>query len=329
VAVDSATADRSGTYILKGETAIPDFFIVYFDLHHYINLIINPGDDFRVRTDMPAFESSYLVEGSKDSRLIQKLVSMQAKTLVKITEISTAYENGMGQPGFEDLKRKIDSSYQKIVDEHRDFSIRLINENPRSLATLMALYQQLGRNLPVFDYKKDFRYYHQVDSNLSALYPQSDAIRDLDRKVTELKDRMRLDTGSVAPVISAPDPAGKMQSLTGYRGNYILLVFWASWSSSSCDAVRKILPVVQKEAPKGLTLFMVSLDRSKDSWTRELEELKAEGVQVSDLKYWDSPFVESYRIEQVPVVYLLDKSGRIMYKNVNTDEVENLLKELK
>ena len=153
-------------------------------------------------------------------------------------------------------------------------------------------------------------------------------MRDLDRKVTELKDRMRLDTGSVAPPVFAPDPSGKVQSLSAYRGSYVLLVFWASWSSSSCDAVRKILPQVHKEAAKGLTLFMVSLDRSKESWTRELEALKAEGVQVSDLKYWDSPFVESYRIEQVPVVYLLDKSGRIMYKNINPDEVENILKNL-
>ncbi len=328
VAVDSAKPDRSGTYVLKGKTAMPDFFILYYDLHHYINLIINPGDDFRVRTEIPAFENSYLVEGSKDSRLIQKMVSMQAKTLVKITEISTAYENGMGQPGFDKLKIKIDSTYKKIVSEHRDFSVRLIRENPHSLASLMALYQQLGKNMPVFDYRTDFKIYHEVDSNLSALFPQSDAVRDLNRKVTELGDRMRLDTGAVAPAISMPDTNGKIQSLENYRGSYVLLVFWASWSSPSCEAVRKILPMVHKQSSKGLILFMVSLDRSRDSWMKQVDEIKADGVQVCDMKYWDSPLVETYRINQVPVVYLLDKNGRIIYKNINPDELPAMLEKL-
>ena len=194
VQVDSAAADKSGIYLLEGYTEQPDFYIVYIQPQHYINLIINPGDDFRVRADEPGFENNYLVEGSKDSRLIQKMVSMQAKTLVKITEISTAYENGVGQPGFEKIKLHIDSTYKSIVTEHKNFSIRLIEENPRSLASLMALYQQLGRDIPVFDYKTDFGYYLQVDSNLTALYPKSEAVRDLDRKVNELKNLIHLET---------------------------------------------------------------------------------------------------------------------------------------
>ena len=46
----------------------------------------------------------------------------------------------------------------------------------------------------VFDYKKDFQYYELVDSNLSALYPNSEAVIDLNRKVTELREMLRLET---------------------------------------------------------------------------------------------------------------------------------------
>ncbi len=326
VRVDSAVPDKSGIYILEGYTEQPDFYIVYFRPQHYINLIINPGDDFRVRADMPGFENSYLVEGSKDSRLIQKMVSMQTKTLVKITEISTAYENGVGQPGFEKLKLHIDSTYKNIVEEHKNFSIKLIEENPHSLASLMALYQQLGRDIPVFDYKTDFEYYQQVDSNLSALYPKSEAVRDLDRKVNELKNLIHLETGSEAPVISLPDVQGKTQSLRDYRGKYVLLVFWASWSSQSCEAVKKITPVYDEFKDKGLELYMVSLDRSGDSWKNRMTELQVAGMQVSDLKYWDSPVVDAYKINQLPVMYLLDKEGRILNKDFSAEELKDILK---
>ncbi len=326
--VDTSVADKSGTYVLEGYTEQPDFYIVYFNPKHYINLIINPGDDFMIRADVPGFENNYLVEGSKDSRLIQKMVSMQAKTLVKITEISTAYENGIGQPGFEKLKAHIDSTYKDIVAAHKNFSIRLMEENPHSLASLMALYQQLGRDIPVFDYKTDFGYYLKVDSNLSALYPESEAVRDLDRKVNELKNLIHLETGSVAPVISLPDVQGKTLSLRDYRGKHVLLVFWASWSSMSCDAVKKILPVYEEYKEKGLELYMVSLDRSKESWVKRMSELHATGIQVSDLKYWDSPVVETYKINQLPVLYLLDKDGKIINKEVAPDELKTILNEI-
>jgi len=328
VTVDSAVMDKSGIYILEGYTPQPDFYIVYFQPQHYINLIINPGDDFKVRADLAEFENSYLVEGSKDSRLIQKMVSMQAKTLVKITEISTAYENGLGQPGFDKLKLRIDSMYKKIVEEHKNFSIQLIEENPHSLASLMALYQQLGRDIPVFDYKTDFEYYHRVDSNLAALYPQSDAVRDLDRKVNELKNLIHLETGSVAPAIALPDAQGKIQSLRDFRGRYLLVVFWASWSSQSCDAVKKILPVYGEYNEKGLELYMVSLDRSRSSWEKRMTELKTAGIQVSDLKYWDSPVVDAYKINRLPVMYLLDKEGKVVNKEFDPDELKNILSEI-
>ena len=328
IQVDSAVADKSGEYLLEGYTEQPDFYIVYIQPQHYINLIINPGDDFRVRAEVPGFENNYLIEGSKDSRLIQKMVSMQAKTLVKITEISTAYENGVGQPGFEKIKLHIDSTYKNIVSEHRDFSIKLIEENPHSLASLMALYQQLGRDIPVFDYKTDFRYYQQVDSNLAALYPKSEAVRDLDRKVNELKNLIHLETGSVAPGISLPDVKGNTRSLREFRGKHVLLVFWASWSSQSCDAIKKILPVYNEFKDKGLELFMVSLDRSGDSWQKRMTELQVEGMQVSDLKYWDSPVVDAYKINQLPVLYLLDKEGRIMNKDFGPDDLKRILGEI-
>lgn len=328
VQVDSAIVDKSGDYILEGYTEQPDFYIVYFQPQHYINLIVSPGDDFRVRAEIPGFENNYLVEGSKDSRLIQKMVSMQAKTLVKITEISTAYENGVGQPGFDKLKLHIDSTYKTIVEDHKNFSIQLIRENPHSLASLMALYQQLGRDIPVFDYKTDFEYYQRVDSNLAALYPASEAVRDLDRKVNELKSLLYLETGSIAPSIALSDARGKTQSLQNYRGKYVLLVFWASWSSQSCDAVKKIMPVYEENKGKGIELYMVSLDRTKDSWIKRMTELDATGIQVSDLKYWDSPVVETYKINQLPVLYLLDKEGRIVKKEFTPDELKGILNEL-
>ena len=96
------------------------------------------------------------MEGSKDSRLILKLVSKQAQTLDRITELSNEYENSLDRPDLPQIKARLDSLYDIIFREHKQFSIDFIRENKESLVSLMALYQQVGRQSPVFDYEKDF-----------------------------------------------------------------------------------------------------------------------------------------------------------------------------
>jgi len=325
VIVDSTLPNKSGMYRLEGYTNQPDFYIVYQKPQRYINLIIHPGDQFKVLTDAASFDINYLVEGSKDSRLIQKMANMQTKTLEKITEISTEYENSKGSKDFDKIKANIDKTYDMIVEEHWKFSIQLIEENPKSLAGLMALYQQLGRNAPVFDYKKDFKYYEMVDSNLASLFPNSEAVIDLNRKITELRDLLRLETGSVAPDILLPDRQGRTISLSSLKGKYVLIVFWASWSSQSLSEVSKLAALYPKLAGSNLEYYQVSLDRSRESWLRILDEKNTRGIHVSDLKYWDSPVAALYHIEQLPVVYLIDKKGVIMGRNISADELPGLL----
>ena len=101
IMVDSTLPDKSGKYILEGYTTQPDFFILYINPGNFINLIIHPGDHFRVLTHAASFDQNYIVEGSKDSRLIQKMVAMQSRTLEKITEISERYEASRGKPEFQ------------------------------------------------------------------------------------------------------------------------------------------------------------------------------------------------------------------------------------
>ena len=323
--LDSTLPEKSGKYLLKGYTSQPDFFVLYNQPRNYINLIIHPGDEFRVLTKAIEFDANYLIEGSKDSRLIQKLVTMQNRTLEKITEISEVYENSKGRPDFERIRSEIDSAYQKVVDEHKQFSIDLIRNNPESLATLMTLYQQLGRNEPVFDYKRDLTYYEMVDSNLSRLYPNSEAVIDLNRKVTGLREVVRLEPGSVAPQISLPDSSGNSIALSSFRGKYVVLIFWASWSSLSVDAVNSFASLYRKQLQNEIVLFQVSLDRTRRSWTKYVEDKNAAGIHVSDLKYWDSPVADLYHIHKLPVVYLLNRQGEIVAKDFRAEDLPGLL----
>jgi thiol-disulfide isomerase/thioredoxin len=159
--------------------------------------------------------------------------------------------------------------------------------------------------------RKDLRYYELVDSNLNALYPNSEAIIDLNRKVTELRDLLKLEIGSLAPDMALPDSGGNTIPLSSLRGKNVLVVFWATWSSNSVAELQKFALLYTKSANNNLEFYQVSLDRTR--------------VHVSDLKYWDSPVVPMYRLEQLPVAYLLNKEGVIMRRNFTADDFPAIL----
>jgi peroxiredoxin len=326
--VDSAKISDKGAFVLEGFTNQPDFYILYVHKNQYINLIIHPWDKIRVSTAAENFDRNYFIEGSKDSRLILKLVSRQSQTLDRIAELSNEYENSLGQPDLPQIKIRIDSLYDIVFREHKQYSINFIRENKESLATLMALYQQLGRQSPVFDYKKDFEYFARVDSALCIRYPVSEAVKDLNKKVTQIRELLKVEIGSVAPPLTLPDINGKPVALSGLKGKLVLINFWASWSDASVAENKLLSGLYDKYHAKGFEVVQVSLDRSRESWLLAVQSEKTGWINVSDLAYWDSPVVKLYRIENLPSNYLIDPKGIIIAKNIKDQELEQKLTEL-
>lgn len=326
--VDSAVISEKGTFVLRGYTERPNFYILFMHKDQYINLLIHPGDKFRILTTAEKFNRDYFVEGSKDSRQILNLVTKQAQTLDRITELSIEYENSLDRPDFLEIKTRLDSLYDVIFLEHKQYSINFIQENNESLVSLMALYQQLGRQSSVFDYKKDYKYFAQVDSALCIKYPGSEAVKDLNKKVTQIRDMLKVEIGAPAPPLVLPDTMGKPVALGDLKGKLVLLAFWASWSDASLAENTFLSNLYPKYHSKGFEVYQVSLDRRRESWIKAVQHEKSSWVHVSDLTYWDSPAVKLYRVESLPANFLIDSNGIIIAKNIMGRDLEQKLTEI-
>jgi len=326
--VDSAVISNKGTFVLQGFTNQPNFYILFVNKDQYINLLIHPRDKFSVSATAENFNRNYFIEGSKDSRLILNLVTKQAQTLDRITELSIEYENSLDRPGLPQSKARLDSLYDIIFHEHKQYSIDFIRENKGSLVSLMALYQQLGKKSPVFDYKKDFEYFEMVDSALCIRYPSSESVKDLNNKVTQIREMLKVEIGSIAPPLVLPDINGKPVALSGLKGKFVLISFWASWSEASIAENKTLLKIYEKYHSKGFEVYQVSLDRSRESWLQAIQNEESGWIHVSDLSYWDSPVVKLYKIESLPANYLIDPNGIIIARNIMDRELELKLTEI-
>ena len=135
------------------------------------------------------------------------------------------------------------------------------------------------------------------------------------------------DVGDIAPEIDLTDLKGDLVALSSLRGSLVLVDFWASWCGP-CIKEQPLLLKLYNTYPDKLSIYSVSMDTKKTLWQTAVTKGKLPWVNVSDLKYWQSPVVGDYMLQSVPLNFLVDKNGIILAKNIHGQALENKIKSL-
>lgn len=135
-----------------------------------------------------------------------------------------------------------------------------------------------------------------------------------------------LETGVKAPDFSLPDIYGASLSLSQFKGQYVLLDFWASW----CQPCRKenpnIVEAYRRFRKRNFTIVSISLDSKMEQWQKGVKADKLVWrTHASDLQKWRSPVLELFNIKAIPANYLIDTSGVIIAKNLYSEALLSYL----
>ncbi len=118
----------------------------------------------------------------------------------------------------------------------------------------------------------------------------------------------RLTTGDAAPDFALKSLTGSNLRLSEYRGQVVLLSFWASWCGSCREQLSQLDGLSQRYGDAGLQLLTVSVD-SKPEKARGVAGNVGFPVLLDDAKR----VARIYDPGKLPLTVLIDPHGTLRY----------------
>ena len=140
---------------------------------------------------------------------------------------------------------------------------------------------------------------------------------------------LKLQPGQPAPEFTLYDLDGQPVSLSQFKGQVVLLDFWASWCGPCIGDLPDLLRIKKKAADKPLVFLNLSLDTDETAWREAVDKHGIEGVHVR-ADGWGADVAKSYQVNSLPSYYLVDSQGLIVERLRilrNTDEIVAMIEQ--
>ena len=326
--IDSVKLDAGGNFKFKSKSPeYPDLYRLRLG-NQQIMLGVDSSETITIKANAKSLIDAQF-ENSASSTDIQKL----RKSVLNLQ--NKAYS--IGNVKDETKQKVLLDSFIAEVNTHKKMVMDLILKNTRSIASYFALYQQVNGLYIISPYEKEGRkYFSAVATAYDTYMPDYERSKNLHNTVIaalqqnraesqqQLIQEMQNKSGVGFPDIELNDNKGNLQKLSSLKGKTILIDFSAVEMENNVDYTFALRDIYNKYSAQGLQIYQISLDQNKMMWERSVANLP--WICVRDENGAASHYTSVYNVQNIPTLFLIDKSGNIVGRY---SDFETLINDIK
>ncbi|HPR60844.1 MAG TPA: TlpA disulfide reductase family protein [Prolixibacteraceae bacterium] len=329
---DSSRIDANGKFKISGSVSYPTFFLLRLNDQKFITLLIDSTEKVQFSADYLNFSKDYRIDGSIGSEKVKLLNDKLAKTNTTIDSLQSMLNLFASNNNYQLNRQKWVAQIDSHYTAQQQFSKKFVEENPFSLASVLAIYQKFNDGNYVM---QDLQTLKMAASALHSMYPKSvhalTLYNDTEKLVQDIKaQEMRQiiqQYGVNSPEINLPDHQGNKKALSAFRGKYVLLHFWSATDRGSRIMNQVLSENYKQFKSKGFEIYQVSVDTDREAWLTAIEDDNLTWTNVGDME-GSIAAVNSYNISRIPYNYLIDKEGNIITKDLKGPAILNTLSKI-
>lgn len=206
--------------------------------------------------------------------------------------------------------------YEALLAQRKEAIAAFILKNPSSYVSLYSLNGDLATEDMSVDLVE--RTYNVLSDDLKKT-ALANAI------LTKLNLAKRTSIGVQAADFEAKTPEQIPIKLSNFKGQYVLIDFWASWCGPCRQENPNVVAAYETFKDKNFTVLGISIDEKEDAWVKAV---KQDGLVWTQLLDRTSEIANMYGINAIPKNFLVDPSGKIIAKNLRGAELMATLQEV-
>jgi thiol-disulfide isomerase/thioredoxin len=190
--------------------------------------------------------------------------------------------------------------YNKLLIAQKDYPQVL--ERLNQAFKLGTIDFQLMQNTPYFEPLSEQKGWNELLANAKAKWDADEPARIREA----LKDRLN----TPAPMWELKDKNGKTVKLADYKGQIVVLDFWATW----CGPCRSAMPALDKwmkeKMPQGVQVFSINVWEKADE--KAIKYFNDNAFAMT-LLFGVDTLAKDYNFDGIPYICVIDKQGKLAF----------------
>jgi peroxiredoxin len=323
--VDSGKLAPDGSYKLKAIAKEQSLYLLTID-HKPVFIFINDNNYIRISTDLNInLRSPYISNSNATKSLYDFLNNFRSKDSILsgiYAEIDSLYTRNPNDSSIAVLQSKGTQVLQTLTTFMKEY----IQKSNSPAAVFYALNVAASKNV------MSMNDLETIAQQASERFKEHKGLADFKSLIAQANAANSSEAASwinkQAPDLTMNDVNGKPVSISNFKGKYVLVDFWASWCRPCRAENPNVVAAYDKFKDKNFAILGVSLDQNKDAWLQAIKNDGLTWTHMSDLKYWESSAVSTYKFQGIPYNILIDPSGKVIAESLRGDALEQKLAEV-